>query len=235
MEVCTKSQLNPIVHDVNENNQPRYVANVFPCHGYLWNYGIFPQTYENPAAVDKWTRLPGDGDPLDVIEIGERVYGTGEVVEVKLLGALALIDGGHTDWKVIAIAKGDPRFNLVNNIKDVRARFPGLLDVTQWWLRVYKLKGGGPENTFLLNGQLADADMAAQVVNEAHRQWKMLLKSGAEVEQYRSNTQLENAWSVGHLDAKRIVYTNDSPSAPGPLPACVEEWFFSPILMPTWW
>jgi hypothetical protein len=38
-----------------KNGKLRYVANAFPHHGYIWNYGAFPQTWENPHHVDQST------------------------------------------------------------------------------------------------------------------------------------------------------------------------------------
>lgn len=37
-----------------------------------------------------------------------KVLSRGEVVHVKILGILALIDQGETDWKLIAINMNDP-------------------------------------------------------------------------------------------------------------------------------
>ena len=39
----------------------------------LVNYGAVPQTWEDPAHKDEWTGLLGDGDPVDVCEIGTRL------------------------------------------------------------------------------------------------------------------------------------------------------------------
>jgi Inorganic pyrophosphatase len=48
----------------------RFSANCFPHKGYIWNYGAIPQTWEDPDHVDPDTKCKGDGDPIDVIEIG---------------------------------------------------------------------------------------------------------------------------------------------------------------------
>lgn len=40
---------------------------------------------------------------------------TGQVVQVKVLGILALIDEGETDWKVIAINIEDPDASSLNS------------------------------------------------------------------------------------------------------------------------
>ncbi|XP_044285009.1 inorganic pyrophosphatase 2, mitochondrial isoform X3 [Varanus komodoensis] len=107
MEIATKEPLNPIKQDVKEGKL-RYVANIFPHKGYIWNYGAFPQTWEDPSHKDDSTGCCGDNDPIDVCEIGSQVRSLGDIVKVKVLGVLGLIDEGETDWKVIAISLDDP-------------------------------------------------------------------------------------------------------------------------------
>lgn len=44
----------------------------------------------------------------------------GEIIKVKVLGTLALIDEGETDWKVIVINTEDPEaasFNSMSNLQ----------------------------------------------------------------------------------------------------------------------
>lgn len=72
------------------------------------NYGAIPQTWEDPAHVDTELNLKGDNDPLDVIEIGQRPCASGDVYAVKVVGALAMIDGGELDWKIVTVAVSDP-------------------------------------------------------------------------------------------------------------------------------
>ena len=71
MEIDTKAPLNPIVQD-QKKGKLRFVANSFPHHGYIWNYGAFPQTWENPNHKDESTQCMGDNDPVDCCEIGQR-------------------------------------------------------------------------------------------------------------------------------------------------------------------
>lgn len=127
--------LNPIKQDVKKGKL-RFVANCFPHHGYIWNYGAFPQTWENPEHTDPSTGCKGDNDPIDVLEIGSRIAKRGEVVQVKVLGIVALIDEGETDWKVITIDINDPKANDLNDIGDVDKQFPGLLKATIEWFKV---------------------------------------------------------------------------------------------------
>lgn len=130
--MATKERLNPIKQDVKKGAL-RFVNNIFPHHGYIWNYGAIPQTWEDPREFphDKEIQpaTKGDNDPVDVCEIGHRVHSRGSVVEVKVLGTLALIDEGETDWKLIAIDVNDPLASKLNDINDVETVMPGLLRV----------------------------------------------------------------------------------------------------------
>lgn len=45
MEINKAEKFNPISQDVKKNKL-RFVNNVFPYHGYIWNYGALPQTWE---------------------------------------------------------------------------------------------------------------------------------------------------------------------------------------------
>lgn len=44
-QIATKDPLNPIKQDVKKGKL-RYVANVFPHKGYIWNYGAIPQVLD---------------------------------------------------------------------------------------------------------------------------------------------------------------------------------------------
>ena len=74
----------------------------------LVNYGAIPQTWEDPEHTSKGVELTGDNDPIDVLELGSQIATVGEVYEVKVLGALGMIDGGEMDWKIIAVRTTDP-------------------------------------------------------------------------------------------------------------------------------
>lgn len=44
LQMNISGKLNFIKQDVKKGNL-RYVGNVFPHHGYIWNYGAFPQVW----------------------------------------------------------------------------------------------------------------------------------------------------------------------------------------------
>uniref|UniRef100_A0A3P9ATZ3 inorganic diphosphatase n=2 Tax=Haplochromini TaxID=319058 RepID=A0A3P9ATZ3_9CICH len=174
MEIATKDPLNPLKQDVKKGNL-RYVANVFPHKGYIWNYGAIPQTWEDPNHKDSDTGCCGDNDPIDICDIGNKVCSRGEVIKVKVLGTLALIDEGETDWKVIVINTEDPEAGSFNNIDDVRRLKPGYLEATVDWFKRYKVPDGKPENQFAFNGEFKDRDFAIETVKSTHEFWKALI------------------------------------------------------------
>uniref|UniRef100_A0A8C6BCP2 inorganic diphosphatase n=1 Tax=Monodon monoceros TaxID=40151 RepID=A0A8C6BCP2_MONMO len=174
MEIATEEPLNPIKQDVKDGKL-RYVANIFPHKGYIWNYGALPQTWEDPHRKDKSTDCCGDNDPIDVCEIGSKVLSRGDVVHVKILGILALIDQGETDWKLIAINVNDPEASKFHDIEDVKKYKPGYLEATLNWFRFYKIPEGKPENQFAFNGEFKNKAFALEVIKSTHECWKALL------------------------------------------------------------
>src|SRR3989338_643948 len=118
LEINKTDLFNPIKQDI-KRGALRFVHDVHPYFGYIWNYGAFPQTWEDPTHKDEGTGAYGDNDPLDVCEIGSEVATIGQVKVVKVLGVLALIDEGETDWKVLFVDLNDPLAAKLNDIEDV--------------------------------------------------------------------------------------------------------------------
>jgi inorganic pyrophosphatase len=86
------------------------------------------------------TKAKGDNDPIDVCEIGEEVGYPGQIKQIKILGTMALLDEGETDWKIIAIDVNDPLAPKLNDIEDVERHLPGLLRATNEFWRIYKVR-----------------------------------------------------------------------------------------------
>ncbi|WAQ96316.1 IPYR-like protein [Mya arenaria] len=82
MEICKEEPLNPIKQDVKKG-KIRFVKNCFPHHGYIWNYGALPQTWEDVEHEEPSTGTKGDNDPLDVCEIGQKVHKRGNIDDVE--------------------------------------------------------------------------------------------------------------------------------------------------------
>lgn len=119
MEVATDEPFTPIKQDTKKGKLRYYPYNI------NWNYGLLPQTWEDPSHANSEVEGAfGDNDPVDVVEIGESRRKIGEVLKVKPLAALAMIDEGELDWKIVAISLDDPMASLVNDVDDVEKHFP---------------------------------------------------------------------------------------------------------------
>ncbi len=123
--------------------RPRYYA-WSPAPG---NYGALPRTWENVLEEDPLTGFPGDTDPIDVVDVGAAPSPMGLAYEVKVIGALGMIDGTdlETDWKIFVINTRDPQAEKIKDISDVPEETRN-----QWGIfwRFYKTAKGLSENFF---------------------------------------------------------------------------------------
>jgi inorganic pyrophosphatase len=224
MEMATKEPLSPIKQD-EKKGVPRFVHNIFPHKGYIWNYGALPQTWEDPNHVVPDTGAKGDNDPIDVIEIGSKVADRGAVLQVKVVGTLALIDEGETDWKLVAIDVTDPLAEQINEIEDVEKHFPGLLKASVEWFRIYKIPAGKPENEFAFNGEFKGRDYAKKVIDETHGYWKGLIKENAP----NLNTESRSEGAVHQLTAEAansVVERSIVHGSESAVPEDVAKWHY---------
>eukprot|EP00064_Thunnus_orientalis_P010338 superscaffoldBa00001396_g10364 len=219
-KIATKDPLNPLKQDIKKGNL-RYVANVFPHKGYIWNYGAIPQTWEDPNHKDGDTGCCGDNDPIDICDIGNKVCSRGEIIKVKVLGTLALIDEGETDWKVIVINTEDPEAGDFNNIDDVRRLKPGYLEATFDWFKRYKVPDGKPENQFAFDGQFKDRDFAIETVKSTHEFWKALIsqKTNAGELNCMNTSVSDSPFCTSAGDAETVVNSASAFGAEDPIPS----------------
>jgi len=230
MEISKEEPFNPILQDTKKGKL-RFVRNCFPHHGYIWNYGAFPQTWEDPTVEHAETKALGDNDPLDVCEIGEAVGYTGQVKQVKVLGIMALLDEGETDWKVLVVDVNDPLAPRLNDVEDVERHLPGLIRATNEWLRVYKIPDGKPENVFAFSGEAKSKKYAIEIIHECHESWKKkLVNDEAHAKQHKisiANTTLEG--TPGYTKTTDQLYTSipaDSRKPPAPIDPSISKSFF---------
>jgi inorganic pyrophosphatase len=95
LELHKSETHNPIAQSLNKDGTVRHYSYGIP----FFNYGFFPQTWEDDQQIDDDTGAKGDGDPIDVIEVGFEPIPMGAVRPVKVLGSYELLDQG----KVIKI------------------------------------------------------------------------------------------------------------------------------------
>ncbi|KAG9235742.1 inorganic pyrophosphatase [Amylocarpus encephaloides] len=225
MEISKEELLNPIKQDVKKGKL-RFVRNCFPHKGYLWNYGAFPQTWEDPNVIHPETKAKGDNDPLDVCEIGELVGYPGQVKQVKILGVMALLDEEETDWKVIVIDVNDPLAPKLNDVEDVERHLPGLLRATNEWFRIYKIPDGKPENQFAFTGECKNKKYATDIVRECAEAWEKLITGKTQPGDV-STTNLTVKQSPARVDPNQLppIPQNENVT-PAPIDPSIDKWFF---------
>ncbi len=109
-----------------KNGKPRTINYL----GYPANYGMIPNTLSNEE-------LGGDGDPLDILVLGSPIN-KGELVKVKVIGMIEMLDNGQKDDKFIAVKKNDLIFSKINKVQEIKENFPGLLKILKLWFENYK-------------------------------------------------------------------------------------------------
>jgi inorganic pyrophosphatase len=74
---------------------------------YPHNYGFIPRTYCD------------DGDPLDVLVLGQAIVYPLSIMRAKPIGFMRMIDQGKQDDKVIAVHADDPEYLHYNDISEL--------------------------------------------------------------------------------------------------------------------
>jgi len=64
--------------------------------------------------------LAEDRDPLDILVLATTQTFPGCIVDARVVGYLEMIDSGERDAKIIAVADADPRFDQIQDIKDIQ-------------------------------------------------------------------------------------------------------------------
>ena len=118
-------------------DRPQRFSNIVPAL-----YGFFPQTYcgdkiaEHCMEKNKRKGIVGDGDPLDVCVLTERVIDrSGILVDVIPIGGFRMIDNNEADDKIICILKGD---DVYENWKDISEVPEGLVNRLKHYFLTYK-------------------------------------------------------------------------------------------------
>ncbi|CAM9311869.1 unnamed protein product [Choristocarpus tenellus] len=207
-EIATNELGNPIKQD-----EKKGTLREFKKGDIFFNYGCFPRTWEDPEHVHPDTGHKGDNDPLDVCEIGLRIVGTGDVRQVKVLGVLAMIDEGETDWKVIAIDREDRWAPELNDVDDVEHLLPGVIGLIREWFRTYKIPDGKPPNEFALDEQCMNKAYANKVVSECHVAWRKLVGKAEAGEEMPRNLSVSKLSDLAtDIDPEDVVMDGESDS-----------------------
>ncbi|MGE0191450.1 MAG: inorganic pyrophosphatase [Planctomycetota bacterium] len=111
-------------------------------------YGFVPRTYcgEHVCAImDGATR--GDGDPLDICVISERMINRAEtLLTARVIGGLPMLDGGEADDKLVAVLDGDLLWGGVEDLDDLPS---ALVERLVHYFSTYKWSPGTASRTTL--------------------------------------------------------------------------------------
>ncbi|GAB5367969.1 hypothetical protein AAMO2058_001277700 [Amorphochlora amoebiformis] len=157
---------NPIAHS-SSGKLAQYITLDIP----EFNLGFLPQTWRNPTKNDTMGFV-GDGSPVNVIEVGGNVHGSGTVVEVNILGFLTITSrkNNKADYFIIAIDRS------VENQEFSSGR---VLDLMEFLLgsKVYDVGGTDGEMLWADSNRtsmLFSNSEAIQIIQESHGHWNEL-------------------------------------------------------------
>ncbi|EPY41922.1 inorganic pyrophosphatase [Angomonas deanei] len=167
-----EEQHNPIGQDIHKK-EPGKPLRYFTYGDMPFNYGFIPRTWESPDHVDPDTKCSGDGDPIDVVQISSVPTLPGVCQPVRVLGVLALIDQGETDWKILAEPLDSEYGHLSKVPKELKEK---VID----WFRNYKTTDGKKQNEFAFNGEIKGAEEAIRIIHECAEQYKQLISDKAD-------------------------------------------------------
>lgn len=74
---------------------------------YPANYGFIPRTYCE------------DKDPLDILVLCQEAVQPRTIMEAKIIGSMAMVDGGAEDDKIIAVTTSDPAYSHYTDISQL--------------------------------------------------------------------------------------------------------------------
>jgi inorganic pyrophosphatase len=76
---------------------------------------------------------------VDVFVLGASV-GRGDVLKVRLVGIIHMLDKGESDSKLLAVNTQDQDF-AVTSLEMLNQSYPGVMDILKVWLMHYKGSG----------------------------------------------------------------------------------------------
>ncbi|MCK9337289.1 MAG: inorganic diphosphatase [Arcobacteraceae bacterium] len=128
-----------------------YSAMYYPA-----NYGFVPNT------------LADDGDPADILVLGELPLQAGSVIKCRLIGVLVMEDEAGMDEKLVAVpvTKIDPTFEGINSLDDLPK---SQLNKIKNFFETYKML---EPNKWVKVKEYGDKEMATAILDKAIKAYK---------------------------------------------------------------
>jgi len=123
-----------------------------------FDYGFIPQT------------LWEDGDPLDIVVLATYPLHPGILLQARPVAVLRMIDSGESDDKIIAVPLNDPRWENVQDLKDIN---PHTLREIRHFFETYK----SIENKVVTVEKAEGKDKALEAIEKGLRLYQEKFKS----------------------------------------------------------
>jgi len=117
------------------------------------DYGFIPET------------LAEDGDPLDALVLVEEPTFPGCILPARPIGALLMRDERGTDWKILAVPIGDPRFKGIDDLCHIPEHWQREIEN---FFAIYKTLEG--KETKIQDWEGVGA--ATKIIQEAKEAWR---------------------------------------------------------------
>lgn len=124
---------------------------------YPANYGFLSQT------------LAGDGDPLDVLVLGQDSIPTGAYLECRAIGYVKMTDDGKPDDKIIAVHINDPAVNMHTEATELKGY---IITEIERFLSDYKKY----ENKIVITDGIGSAAEAKKLMVQCNMDYKVMMK-----------------------------------------------------------
>ncbi|MBP6396269.1 MAG: inorganic pyrophosphatase [Saprospiraceae bacterium] len=154
-------------------DRPQKYSNVVPAL-----YGFIPRTYcgnQIAALCMEATgigNIKGDGDPLDILVLTEKVIPRGDIlVDAIPIGGLRLLDKDEADDKIIAVLKGD---QLYGHFTDIHELPEAIINRLTHYFVTYKQLPEAPKTVEVM--AVYGQDTAFEVILAGLADYKELVK-----------------------------------------------------------
>jgi inorganic pyrophosphatase len=131
----------------------RLDRNLFSPVHYPGDYGFVPKT------------LAEDGDPLDILILGDAPTFPGCVYDARPIGLFEMLDQGVRDEKILACATGNPRFSGIHDFAQIQ---PHVLREIEHFFSIYKDLEG--KRTKVLGWK--DKNAAHEIIEVSHKRFE---------------------------------------------------------------
>ncbi len=140
-------------------------------------YGFIPQTFCGPQVAKRAAErtghkdIQGDGDPMDICVLTEKVITSGNLlVRAVPIGGLRMIDGNEADDKIIAVLESDLAYGEVQHL----AQSPrAMVDRLKHYFLTYKqIPGEGKRKVEI--AEVYDRPEALEVIRRSMKDYQRL-------------------------------------------------------------